>query len=60
MSAIAFKPGQKIKFPPPFDEIIAYFQSIRYETGTPIIGYLDENDEYAEMKGFDLLDCSHG
>jgi len=55
----AFKPGQKFKFPPPNDHIIAYFESIRYENGEPIIGYYDDNDEYSEMKGYDLHEIDH-
>lgn len=56
---IAFKPGQRIKFPPPHDDIVAYFDSITYENGEPIIYYYDENDVYSVLQGIDLSDCKH-
>jgi len=58
-TASAFRPGQKIKFPFPFNHIDAYFESIRFENGEPIIGYRDENGEYSEMVGLDLSEISH-
>lgn len=58
--AISFKAGQKITFPAPFDNIIAYFNSIEFEKDTPIISYFDENDNLCHLKGYDLLDCTHG
>ena len=47
-TASAFRPGQKIKFPFPFNHIDAYFESIRFENG-----------EYSEMVGLDLSEISH-
>jgi hypothetical protein len=59
MSAIGFRPGQRIKFPYPFDNLIAYLVSVRYENRIPIIGYRDGNGGYGEIRNIDLLDCTH-
>lgn len=54
---IAFKSGQRIKFPN--NDIVAYFDSITYENGEPIIYYYDEDDQLKTMRGVDLEDCKH-
>ena len=59
MSAVGFRPGQRIKFPYPFDNLIAYLVSVRYENRIPIIGYRDGNGSYGEIRNIDLLDCTH-
>ncbi len=57
-SAVAFGPGQKIKFPEPMEGVF-YFDSIRYEQGEPVIRVFTEDDEAREIKGYDLWDISH-
>jgi len=59
MAAVAFSSGQKIKFPSPHDNIIAYFEYIRYEKGEPIIGYSNDDLELKEMRGYHLFDIQH-
>ena len=59
MNAAAFRPGQKIRFPEPFQDLIAFFEKIWFESGVPVIVYRDENDQIKEMKGYDLFDISH-
>ena len=56
---VAFRPGQKIKFPPPNDHITAYFEAIRYEDATPIVGFRNADQEYCEIRGYDLSDLTH-
>ena len=59
MSAVGFRSGQKFRFPKPYDHIECWFEDIRYENGIPIIGYRDAYDEYAEMRGYDLVELTH-
>lgn len=59
MSAIAFRPGQRIILPGPHENTIAYFESIAYQDGEPIISYYNDRDELCEVVGYDLLDCKH-
>lgn len=59
MNAAAFKPGQKIRFPEPFDGVVAYFERIYFDSGIPVIVYRDESGDLKQIKGYDLFDISH-
>ena len=58
-SAVAFTTGQKFKFPYPLDYIDAWFHSFRYEDGRSVVGYMDSENQYKEMWGYDLFDLTH-
>lgn len=58
MAAIAFRSGQKFRFPD--DDNVYTFISISFDGhGQPVITYADENEEEHESDGYFLSDLVH-